>query len=502
MKENENVKSIRIDEPIRSDYPEGYYHHVELEKAIRIAKEDDIPEHHGAVFEIMQEQIVKRHAIIAPVERTEGADGAELHQFRYISDTETEKKYIPIFTSLEELERGQDTDYLLCNIRDLLETVMDLDWLEGLVINPWNDGFCIKQDGVMRLRNNCRLHEAIHFATESHGGQYRKGTLVPYIVHPLETMQILRSMNATTELMIAGLLHDTLEDTDTTKEEIRRYFGDAVVSLVAAHSEDKSKNWEERKENAIAELTEASFGFKMLVMADKVSNLRSILQDYKIIGEEIWERFNRPKEKQAWYYGAVQDVLWDMQLYPETADVYWEMVGLYKDLFVSYYLDEAKSVLYQLDTSGDCYWLKKGLPQWKPLEGAIPKKAVQLSRKDAERIEDNWAEPFWKQHALDMEDVQYKLYEDENIRIRIMIADKQLTFFEEKLSTSKRTIETVQYLLDADNVQRLLVQLRFVYGNRYKMETIFKKAFGSAEGAKAFATFCEEVQVVFEYVAE
>lgn len=87
-------------------------------------------------------------------------------------------------------------------------------------------------------RENHLLEKAIHFATAKHAGQLRKGTTTPYIVHPLETMNILRSMNADTNLLIAGLLHDTVEDTDTTVEEIAEVFGTDVADLVGGHSED------------------------------------------------------------------------------------------------------------------------------------------------------------------------------------------------------------------------------------------------------------------------
>ena len=107
-------------------------------------------------------------------------------------------------------------------------------------------------------QKNYLLEKAIHFSTTKHAGQLRKGTTVPYIVHPLETMNILRTMNADTNLLIAGLLHDTVEDTDTTAEEIAEVFGTDVAALVNGHSEDKSKTWKERKTHAIKELAEAS----------------------------------------------------------------------------------------------------------------------------------------------------------------------------------------------------------------------------------------------------
>ena len=129
--------------------------------------------------------------------------------------------------------------------------------------------------------NNYRLNKAITFATERHSGQVRKSTTIPYILHPLEVLQILYSMRADTDLLIAGVLHDTVEDTDTTLDEIREIFGDDVAELVASNSEDKSKTWDERKQHTITELAKADNRVKMLVLADKLSNIRSIVYDYK-----------------------------------------------------------------------------------------------------------------------------------------------------------------------------------------------------------------------------
>ena len=177
------------------------------------------------------------------------------------------------------------------------------------------------------------LDRALFFAAKCHEGQVRKGTSRPYIVHPIETMEILSEMKADQSLLIAGLLHDTLEDTSTTEEEIVKYFGMDVGFLVAAHSEDKSRSWEERKKTAIQQVREGSVRLKMLVMADKVSNLRSLYRDQKQIGEKIWERFNAPKEKQSWYYNEMREALCEMEHYQETRDVYQEMVRLYRFVF-------------------------------------------------------------------------------------------------------------------------------------------------------------------------
>lgn len=222
-----------------------------------------------------------------------------------------------------------------------------------------------------------RLNKAIIFATEKHSGQVRKSTTIPYILHPLEVMQILYSMRADNNLLIAGVLHDTVEDTDTTLSEIREIFGDDVAELVASNSEDKSKSWDERKKHTIEELATAEKRVKMLIMADKTSNIRSIAHDYKNIGDNVWKRFNAPKEKQAWYYGGIQDALSDMGDDKLTASVYWEMVGLFKDVFVKFYFDKTDKCLYQICDDGTGYVFEYEHPVWVPL---AEKQAVDIAK--------------------------------------------------------------------------------------------------------------------------
>lgn len=72
----------------------------------------------------------------------------------------------------------------------------------------------------------------------------------------------------------------------------------------------------------------------------------------------------------------------------ETSGIYWEMVGLYKDLFVEYYLDEKRDMLYQYCADGTCYALAKGNPEWKAAE--LPSDLQRVKRFDAERLEDDW----------------------------------------------------------------------------------------------------------------
>ena len=150
-----------------------------------------------------------------------------------------------------------------------------------------------------------KIHEAIEFATLKHAKQKRKGTEIPYIVHPMEVMQILTENGCAEDLIIAGILHDTLEDTDTKPEEIKEKFGENVLRLVLGESEDKSKSWEERKQATVDHLAACPRDEAVCCLADKLSNLRSIYSDRKKIGEKVWERFRREKSKIEWYYASI-----------------------------------------------------------------------------------------------------------------------------------------------------------------------------------------------------
>lgn len=242
--------------------------------------------------------------------------------------------------------------------------------------------------------NDGRLEKAIRFAMDCHKGCVRKGTDRPYILHPIETVQILASMDADTNLLIAGILHDTLEDTNATLRELVDLFGTDVAALVNGHTEDKRKTWYMRKLRTLRELPDADRRLKMLIMADKTANLRNMYSDYKKVGEELWGRFNAPKEYQAWYCSRLIDALSEMQADPATADIYWEMNTLFKDLFVTFFCEEEKEILYQISDDGEAWIMSRETMTWNPFEGTTPKTARWMHRREAERIEDNWREEF------------------------------------------------------------------------------------------------------------
>lgn len=356
-----------------------------------------------------------------------------------------------------------------------------------------------QEEHILSGINNDKIRQAIYFATERHAGQCRKGTHTPFIIHPMETMTILASMKADINLLVAGLLHDTVEDTDTTIEEIRQLFGKDVSELVGGHTEDKSRFWEERKQTEIDDCKAASERLKMLILADKLANLRSMYVDYREEGEDFWKRFRAPKEKQAWYYGGVQDALFEMQHYSNTAQAYWEMVDLYKDIFVSFMVDKSKGLLYQICADGESYCLRKGNPEWKPFEGKVSKKAERLPRKQAERLEENWSEPFYNKLDDDLQDAVYEVFSDVGRHLEIRVTDRKIIFSGHDLGELGSTSEDGEYeffySLDAESAYFLLTQLRMKHGIRKRLATILKVEFGVEGGVVRFAEMCKSLGI-------
>ena len=187
------------------------------------------------------------------------------------------------------------------------------------------------------------LDRAIAFAVMKHSGQLRKGTGLPYITHVVEAMEIVSRMTEDEELRAAAVLHDTLEDTETTKEELVLNFGQRVADLVTAESEDKRKDrppeetWWARKQETINHLSRASTEIRMLTLGDKLSNVRSMHRDYQVLGEKLWERFNQKNPvMHGMYYGLLANIFWKDETLRETPE-YREYIELCSDLFSKEY---------------------------------------------------------------------------------------------------------------------------------------------------------------------
>ena len=182
-----------------------------------------------------------------------------------------------------------------------------------------------------------KFERALCFAIEKHSGQTRKIHNSPYILHPLEVAAIVGTMTNDEDTLCAAVLHDTVEDTDTTLEEITESFGKRVSLLVMTETENKrsdrpaAETWHLRKEETLIMLEHTKdISVKMMWLGDKLSNVRSFYREYRKVGDELWQQFNQkdPRE-QAWYYRTIIKSIPELK----DTDAYRELSQLVGEIF-------------------------------------------------------------------------------------------------------------------------------------------------------------------------
>ena len=163
------------------------------------------------------------------------------------------------------------------------------------------------------------LDRAIVFAVRAHQSVERKGKGFPYIVHPMEAVSIVATMTNDQELLAAAVLHDVIEDTDVTAEDLRLEFGKRVALLVEDESDvsvdgSKANSWHQRKQAAIDRLARASRDAKIVALGDKLSNMRAIARDYAEQGDALWNLFHaKDRQDHEWHYRGLADALSELR---------------------------------------------------------------------------------------------------------------------------------------------------------------------------------------------
>ena len=164
------------------------------------------------------------------------------------------------------------------------------------------------------IRLGPRFLRAFQFAAEKHSGQTRKASSIPYITHLMGVASLVLEAGGDGDLAIAALLHDVVEDCGGVPmlKEVRRRFGKRVAEVVDGCTdtyEIPKPAWRDRKQSYIRRLRKESADTRLVSAADKLNNIRSILSDYRILGESVWARFNGGREGTLWYYRTLRDVL-------------------------------------------------------------------------------------------------------------------------------------------------------------------------------------------------
>lgn len=183
------------------------------------------------------------------------------------------------------------------------------------------------------------VEQAVEFALKAHRDEKRKSNGIPYILHPIEVSAISSRLTMEREVMAAALLHDTVEDAGVTKEQLQKKFGDRVTELVMAETEDKHRemsaaaSWQTRKEESIKDLRATNdTGVKAMWLSDKLSNLRSLYDDWRKKGDGVWQVFNqKDPAKHAWLYMSIIECMGDFKDTPE----YKEYINICQEVFGS-----------------------------------------------------------------------------------------------------------------------------------------------------------------------
>lgn len=157
-----------------------------------------------------------------------------------------------------------------------------------------------------------RLQDAFKYAAEQHAGQTRKKSAVPYLAHLIAVTSLVLEAGGDEDMAIAALLHDVVEDCGGMPRlrEVRKKFGARVARIVEGCTDsfgDDRGEWRERKQNYLNEVKHADAETRLVSACDKLHNVRTIVSDYRSIGQAVWERFSGKKEGSLWYYRALSD---------------------------------------------------------------------------------------------------------------------------------------------------------------------------------------------------
>lgn len=144
--------------------------------------------------------------------------------------------------------------------------------------------------------------KAKEFAYKAHKGMKRKGKELPFTYHLELVRKILKTLTTDEEILAAGWLHDVIEDTPITLDELKKEFNSKICYYVDLETEDKSLPWKDRKLKQIEELRRNNFEVSLIAYADKMANMTEMDSDYQLEKEKLWKRFNRGKDEQHWYY--------------------------------------------------------------------------------------------------------------------------------------------------------------------------------------------------------
>jgi len=166
--------------------------------------------------------------------------------------------------------------------------------------------------------------KALRIGLKAHEGQTRKGEEIPYITHPVMVGLRLAQNGFSEEVIAAAIVHDTVEDTGVSFDDLEEELGKPVADIVRGVTHNDDLPWEEKKKGYAESVRIGSDGVKAVALMDKIHNAEYLLNTYEELGAEVWTRFKRGKEKKIWFEEMM------LSVFKET----WEhpLIAHYEDL--------------------------------------------------------------------------------------------------------------------------------------------------------------------------
>jgi len=334
-------------------------------------------------------------------------------------------RFLPVCTSWKEVfgndgkpqkkegsSKGAAVETRKLYIDSLVKYVLEQSDLAGMEINPDGNRCRLSRELLWKVFEkrevkgddqefyNRMIRKALKFAEEFYApkGIGNDGNFsYPY----LEMMHALNDMNMAVvnpSVMIAGILYHAAEQTAQAPDMVRWQFGNQVADLLDVYLRHMDLDEEVRRRQFISDLKKADTPVKVLALADVLVRQRDIVRSSRAYSGKVWNPDDPEQLSYVRYLSDVQDTIYDLQFNDVTKYAYWELVDSFKDLFVEYWFDRENLRIYQ-NFAGEKFVIAQNCLQAQPYSNEIPKTAIKVGRKYAERIEDNWNEEYDREQS-------------------------------------------------------------------------------------------------------
>lgn len=185
---------------------------------------------------------------------------------------------------------------------------------------------------MTEIKRNYIVERATSFAADKHKNQYRNDKKTLYISHLVGVCLVLKKYNFSDEIIAGAMLHDVLEDTDTSPEDVEKMFGLEILEMVTSVTYDKKLTGLERKMKYIEDVRNGSIGAKAISIADKIHNMNNLLYDLEQDAQKTWSLFKTTKEQKLWFEEKVLEMIkevWDHPIVSEYENLIAELKTKY-----------------------------------------------------------------------------------------------------------------------------------------------------------------------------